>query len=138
MPAINQTASAVKPLTGATFKNGTAGGTITAGMPLYLDAADGKLKAARANAQDTAEVVGIAMNSASNGQPLTYQTSGQINLGASLVNSGLVYFLSPDEAGKIVPSSDVQAADEWTSIIAVSDTDQTAVLVLFNSGVAPA
>lgn len=139
MAAINQTATAVVPVANSTFRSGTAGATITAGMPIYIDADDNnELKPARANDPDTAEVAGIAVCNASTGQQVTYQTSGTINLGASLGNSGLGWFLSPDEAGKIVPSSDVEGSGEYMSIIGVSDTDHSVILVLFNSGAYPA
>src|SRR5688572_30418281 len=86
---------------------GRAGGTITAGMPVYADASDnGDFKAADNNVSAAlANVVGIALHGAADGQPLTIQTEGDINLGATLV-VGETYVLSAN-AGGIAPIADI-------------------------------
>jgi hypothetical protein len=85
-------------------------------MPVYKDLTDSnKLKAARANAATTAVVAGIALNGASNGQPLVYQYDGKINLGATLI-VGERYMLSDAVAGQIVPVGDLGTADYSTEI----------------------
>lgn len=85
-------------------------------MPVYKDEADSNTyKACRANAAATAVCAGIALNSASDGQPLTIQTSGQINLGATLV-LGETYSVSDAVAGEIIPNSDLGAADYVTNL----------------------
>jgi hypothetical protein len=90
-------------------------------MPVYKDAADSdKYKAARANALATSVVAGIACNGAANGQPLTVHTSGDINLGATLV-VGETYCLSDAVAGQIVPVADLGAGD-FVVVLGVAET----------------
>jgi hypothetical protein len=89
-------------------KKGIAGGTITAGMPLYVIAATGKLGIAANTSAVLAECVGIAMNSASDNQPVNYQDGGTINPGAT-VGVGKLYVLSA--AGLISPVDDVTTGD---------------------------
>jgi hypothetical protein len=128
MAALVQTAASVVPETAGLRKiTVTAGGTITAGMPVYKDAADSnKYKAARANAAGTSVVAGIALNGAANNQPLVVQTAGEINLGATLV-VGETYCLSDAVAGQIVPIGDLGAAD-YPVILGIART--TALLPL--------
>lgn len=79
---------------------------ITQGMPIYrsgntlLPAANTSVAAAAA--------AGIALNAASPGQYVTYQTDGDINLGATLV-VGMAYFVSA--AGLIAPANDTASGD---------------------------
>lgn len=138
MAALSQTAaSVVEGATGVRKSTGTAGGTITAGMPVYKDLTDSnKLKAARANAAATAVVAGIALNSASAGQPLVYQYEGKINLGATLV-VGERYMLSDAVAGQIVPVGDLGTGD-YTTEIGVADSASILDLGIDVGGVAKA
>lgn len=111
MAAISQTAANVLKGTGARTVTVVAGGLVTAGMPVYKDTGDSnKYKAARANAAGTSVVAGIALCNAVNGQPLQIQTSGEINLGATLT-VGETYCLSDAVAGQIVPIGDLGSAD---------------------------
>lgn len=109
MADLTITAASVVPVTTSKSvrKEGIAGGTITAGMPVYKDSSNEIQPAANTSAV-LANVVGIALNGASDGQPVTYQDSGVINLGATLV-VGMPYFLSA--AGKISPATDVATGD---------------------------
>lgn len=136
MAAITQTPASVVPGTGSVRKLlVVAGGTITAGMPVYKDAADSnKYKAARANAAGTSTVAGIALNGASNGQPLMIQTSGNINLGAT-VAVGETYCLSDAVAGQIVPVGDIGSTD-YVAVLGVATTTSIMPLNIINSGVA--
>jgi hypothetical protein len=137
MAALSQTAASVVSGTSPKKQTGIAGGTITAGMPVYKDtAASNVLKAARANAAATAVVAGIALNSASSGQPLVYQIGGKINLGATMV-VGETYCLSDAVAGQIVPLSDLGSGD-YTGIIGTADSASILTLAIHNSGVAKA
>lgn len=125
------------PSTGAAFSNVTAGGTITAGMPVYKDTADSdKHKAARANVLATSQVAGIALNGASNGQPLVIQTRGDINLGATLA-VGETYCLSDAVAGQIIPHSDYGAGD-FACIIGTAESASILELNIHSPGVARA
>lgn len=130
------TASQVLPGTdGATFEQGTAGGTITAGQPVYIDTGDSnKVKAADANAATPAfTVAGIALHAALAGQPIRYQTSGPITLGAgAAMTVGGVYVLSAT-AGGIAPVADL-ATGMYASVLGVATTAAILALKIHNSG----
>lgn len=113
MADLSITAANVAQLTGgkSARTTGIAGATITAGMPVYRIAATGKLGIAANTSAVLAEVVGIALHGASDGQPLTYQHRGTINPGAT-VAVGMPYFLSA--AGLISPVNDATTADFMT------------------------
>ncbi len=137
MAALSQTAANVVAGTGSVRQAGTFGGTITAGMPLYRDAGDAnKLKAARANAAATAVCVGIALNGGANGQPGDYQSSGQVNLGATLA-VGETYCVSDAVAGQIVPIGDLGSGD-YVTILGVAISTSLLQLDIHVSGVAKA
>jgi len=91
---------------------GKAGATITAGQVVYKEAATGKYKLADAD-HATAEVrqpVGIALNGASDGQPLAVLEKGPITIGAA-VTAGTAYYLSAT-AGGIAPLADIAVGDD--------------------------
>jgi len=123
MAALSQTAASVVPGSGTVRKETVvAGGTITAGMPVYKDLTDSnKYKAARANAAATAVVAGIALTGSSNGQPLVIQTAGNINLGATLA-VGESYYLSDAVAGQIIPVADLGVGDYPTPLGVATST----------------
>lgn len=91
----------------ATLENGTAGATITAGQPVYLDTTDNKLKLSDNNGTGTRTVRGIALHAASSGQPLQIQRAGDYTSGATMT-AGVAYYLSAT-AGGIAPVADVTA-----------------------------
>lgn len=133
MVDITVTAANVAQGTGAVVAHGTAGGTITAGMALYLDSADGKLKAADCDASEAAAaVVGIALHGASNNQPLAYQTDGRITIGGT-VTVGEIYVAS-GTAGGVAPEADL-AQNDYVSIIGVGVTAAIIDLAIHVSGV---
>lgn len=126
------TATDVVKGSGANIERGIAGGTITAGQPVYKDSADSdKIKAADANASSaTATVVGIALHGATANQPIAYQTGGNITLGAVLTLAK-VYVLSAT-AGGIAPVADL--ASGWrTSILGVAVSTSSLMLTINNS-----
>jgi hypothetical protein len=132
MAELSQTAANVL---GTAHDHVTAGATITAGMPVYADTADAnEYKASMANALATAKCNGIALNGASNGQPLTIQRSGEINLGATLV-VGETYVVSDATAGKIRPLADLGAAD-YPVILGVAKTASILKLSINAPGIA--
>ena len=122
----------VAPQSNATFSFGTAGEAITAGQPVYVDSTDSnKIKRADADGTSaTAAAKGIAVNSAATGQPVDYQTGGDINLGATLVR-GQVYILSPDKG--ISAAADL-ANPDYTTILGVAKTYQLLTVKPFASG----
>jgi hypothetical protein len=130
MVDLTVTAASVLPGAGATTDRGLAGGTITAGMPVYK-AADGTIVAADA---DSATVlartpIGIALNGASAGQPVDYQKAGSITIGATMT-AGVTYYLS-GTAGGICPLADV-GASEYLCIIGIA-TSTTVLKLSFNA-----
>lgn len=86
-----------------------AGASITAGDSVYLDASDNTIKLADADALASSAAFGIALNSASAGQPITVQRSGNITIGATVV-TGKAYYVSTT-AGKICLESDLSTGD---------------------------
>lgn len=128
------TAGSVLKGSGATTVTGTAGAAITAGQLLYMDTADSnKMKLADANGGGELEVVrGVALHAAAAGQPITYQTAGQITIGAT-VTVGETY-ISSDTAGGIRPIADLDAADRVAYVgYAISTT--VLQLNIINTGV---
>ena len=121
----------------AVNRQGIAGATITAGQALYQDSADSyKLKPARANAVATDLVVGIALHGAANNQPITYQSAGNINLGATLA-VGQVYVLSAAAAGGIAPNADLLTGN-FVSVLGVATSASNLIVNITNSSTAKA
>lgn len=121
MTDISVTAANVVAGSNAKKTPGVAGATITAGQTVYRAAASGKFLLADSDSA-TAEVrlpAGIALNGASDGQPLTVQTEGDINVGATLV-VGKTYVLS-DTPGGIMPVDDLEQGD-YTTVIGVASS----------------
>jgi hypothetical protein len=122
MANLTITASSVIAGSDAQIGEGTAGGTITQGQPIYEDANDSnKLKAAVCTALASAVVKGIALTSASSGQPVKYIRSGNLTAGATLA-LGTIYVLSAT-SGAIAPSTDLASTNYVTTLgIATSTT----------------
>lgn len=105
MTAISITAANVLKGEGARQAKGIAGGSLTAGLAVYVDGSDGdKIKAASNAAAGTATVAGIALHAATAGQPVAYQTEGEIDIGGT-VAVGMMYALGT--AGGIIPVADL-------------------------------
>lgn len=113
--------------------NAIAGGTITAGLAVRLDSSN-QVVAAGNDSAANAEVVGIALNGASADQPVTYQTGGLIDLGATL-DVGKIYVLSA--SGAISPVDDVAAAD-FVTVLGVATAANRLKIGIIASGVAAA
>lgn len=137
MADISVTAANVQIVTSGThptqIKTGTAGGTITAGQPLYLNTSD-QLVAARADAASTDEVVGIALNGGSAGQKIHYAVGGDITIGATVV-LGMAYYLSAGAAGGIAPHADLTTGN-YVSFLGIAITTAIIRLAIMNAGVA--
>lgn len=135
MADLTITAANVASVSGGTSAKvtATAGGTITAGMPVYINASNQIVAAANTSAL-AADVDGIALNGASSGQPITYQTKGVINLGATLV-VGTIYVLSA--AGAISPVDDVTTGD-FVTVLGVAQTAANLKIGICAGGVAAA
>lgn len=136
MADLSITAANVVAQSGASTASGTAGDTITAGMSLYSDSSDSnKLKKADADVATTAACVGIALHGASSGQPLKYQTGGNLTAGATLT-VGETYVVSTT-AGGIAPISDLASGD-YVSILGVASSASTLAMTMVISGTAKA
>ena len=123
MSELFQTAGSVLSVGGDDHVTGTAGEAITAGMPCYYDFEEDAYFLSKADAEETAICDGIALNSASVGQPVTIkQDSGDsiINLGATLVR-GMTYAVSDLNAGKIMPITDLTTGD-YTVVLGVAQS----------------
>lgn len=121
----------------ATVVDAVAGASITPGQVVYRDGSTGTVKLAD-NDSGTAAArspYGIALNSASSGQPIAVLTKGPITIGATVAASG-IYVLS-STAGGICPAADLGSGD-YTTIVGLG-TSTTKIDVLFHeAGVAAA
>lgn len=135
MADLTITAASVVPGSNAVInRQYMAGASVTAGQPVYLDAATNTWKLADANGSAaTAEALGVALHAASSGQPLAVQTAGDITIGAT-VAVGTIYVLSAT-AGGIAPSAD-GATGWYTTILGVATTAAIIRLAPNISGVA--
>lgn len=111
MADLSITAGSVVAAAGAVKQTGTAGATITAGQIVHLDPADNKYKLADADAAGIGNItrVFIALNGASDNQPLTVLAGGNVTMNAVLT-AGTAYYLSPT-AGGIAPLADILSGD---------------------------
>lgn len=134
MADVSQTPGNVVLVSGSTRVR-TAGATITAGMPVYSDATDGgAIKPADADAAASAAVVGIALNGAADGQPVTYALPGSvINWGAVLTKN--LYYVASTTAGAVAPSADLASGD-YISLLCVGEGTATAEFIGKVTGVA--
>ena len=122
----------------ATIEQGTAGATITAGQAVYKASATGKYLLADSNSA-TAEARtprGIALNGASDGQPLAVLRSGEITIGATLNPEAPAYYLS-DTPGGICPIADV-GNGEYFCLIGLAKSASVLDVSIKASGVAMA
>lgn len=134
MADITVTAGSVIAATGGGTIAVTAGETITAGELVYKDTSDSnKYKKAIVTTAATATLAGIALNGASDGQPLTVQTSGNVNPGATVI-VGEIYIVS-NTAGGIAPEADGVTGDFITTL-GVGTTSSNIKIGILQSGVA--
>ncbi|ASR06709.1 hypothetical protein CHY08_06030 [Rhizobium leguminosarum bv. viciae] len=115
--------------------NGIAGETIVAGKAIYLASTTNRWMLADSNSA-TAEAraaKGIALNGASVGQPVSFQKSGDITIGATLV-AGTSYFLS-DSPGGLCPLADV-GSGEYVVLIGIAKSTSVLQLSFQYPGVA--
>jgi len=135
MADLSVTAASVISGSGSTKVLGTAGATITAGKTVYHDTADDKYKLADCDSTTAAlrSPAGIALNGASDGQPLVVHTDGPITIGATLV-PGIAYYLSPNPGG-ICAVADVLSGDH-TIILGMATSSTVLDVNIQESGVA--
>jgi len=119
----------------ATIDHGTAGATVTAGQVVYRSATTKKWLLADSNSAtaEVREATGIALNGASDGQPLAVQKSGLITIGGTLT-AGVAYYLS-DTPGGICPVADI-GSGEYSCLLGMSTSASVLKLDISYSGVA--
>lgn len=135
MADLTITAASVISSNSSGIEHGTAGATITAGQVVYRDASDGKYKLADNNSATAAvrSPRGIALNGASNGQPLAIHREGHITTGATMT-AGVAYYLG-DTPGGICPVADL-ASGEYPSVLGVSTSTTVLDVNIQEAGVA--
>lgn len=112
MADLTVTAASVVASASAVKGRGTAGESITAGQPVYIDTSDSnKLKKADAGAAAAARVAGIALHAAAANQPLEYAIADPdfapgATLSLSAAGDAGLYFLS-NTAGGLCPKGDL-------------------------------
>lgn len=122
MSDFSVTATSVVPTTSTGFGEGTAGASVTAGMPIYLDTSDNTLKPCDADASASSVAVGVALHSASAGQPLKYAKSGNVTFNAAFTAGAIVCVSTT--AGGLAPYADLGSGDFVTIIgVATSTTN---------------
>lgn len=126
MADLSITAANVIASSNALTKRGAAGATITAGQIVYLDPADDQYKLADADNLPAAGVteVFMALNGASDSQPLAVLRSGNVAMGA-ILTAGTAYYLSPT-AGGIAPLADILTGDDVILLGLASTTSNLA------------
>lgn len=136
MANLTITAANVVPVSGYSAETGYLAGTsIARGQAVYLSASSTWLLAdcdASALAAGSSGV-GIALNDAAAGQPITVQTGGDLGFGA-ILTVGEVYCVSAT-AGGICPHSDLTTNGRVT-ILGVASTTSNLKLRCWASGVA--
>jgi hypothetical protein len=136
MTDISITPGSVLADSGASTTNGTAGATITAGQVVYLDATDGEFKLADSDSATAAvrSPYGIALNGASDGQPLAVLRRGPITIGGTMT-AGLAYYLSKATPGGICPVADI-ASGGYSVILGIATSTTVLDVKIQESGVA--
>jgi len=136
MAAISVTAANVARTDGSVVVY-NSGATITAGMGVYVDA-NGAVQigtnATSAGSGVGSQNVGIALNTASSGQPCSVLRDGSFNPGGTAA-VGKVYVLGT--AGGIIPVDDI-AGTEYVTVLGVGITASSIKLGITVSGVAAA
>lgn len=132
----NLTITAASVLAGSNVltESGLAGEAVTAGQPVYWNPATKRFGLADANSATAAARAprGIALNSATSGQPVTVAKSGDITLGAVLT-AGTAYYLS-DTPGAICPVADV-GAGEYVVLLGLAKSASVLALDIQVTGV---
>ena len=131
MAALTQDRETIHSYTGAITREGVAGEAITPGSAVYLKAADGKYWTAANTSVEAADAIGIALTSSVADGPITIQTAGEIDLGATLAST-TGYFLGA--ADDIQLEADVQAGEVIT-MLGVATTTSALTINIIASGV---
>lgn len=129
------TAASVIAGANAETETGAAGEAITAGQAVYRSSTTKKLMKADSNGA-SAEIrtpIGIALNGGALDQPIKFQKSGNITIGATLT-PGVAYYLS-DTPGGICPVADI-GTGEYVCLIGLATSTSVLALDIRYTGVA--
>lgn len=113
----------------------TAGASITQGQSVFVDSTDQLQPAQKDVDAGTAAAVGIALGAAEAGQPVVFQSGGEMDVGATLV-VGETYVVGA-AGGGIAPIADV-ISTEFTTILGVATAAGVLKMGILQSGVAHA
>lgn len=134
MADLSITAANVVAASSATVIRGVAAETVTAGKVMARNAAGGFVLADSNSATAaTRAAIGIALNGASAGQPLSVISEGALTAGATLT-PGTDYWLS-DTPGGLCPRADL-ASGEYPVLVGVATSASVLSVDIRNSGVA--
>lgn len=115
--------------------NAIADEAIVAGQLFYLDSEDSnRAKLCQADAEATATVKYMALNSAAADQPVAGIASGTFEVGSIFTAAGKVLALSPDTAGKMIDVGDISTG-EFLSIVGWSTSATAFQLNIANTGI---
>lgn len=133
MTDISITAANVIPGAGAQTRDTISGATIAAGKVVSVDTATGKYVLCDTDHATAALRIakGIALNGASDGQPMKVQTEGLITIGGTMT-AGVAYYAS-NTAGGICPVADV--ATERSVLLGIATSATVLDLDIQDSGV---
>lgn len=136
MADVSVTAASVVKTATTIFGIGVAGGTVTAGQPVYQDTtASNKLKPADADVLASSKVIGIALHGASDGQPLQYAYGGSLTFNSAFT-VGQVYVASTN-AGGIAPYSDLGSGDYVTTLGVATSATNLKIGILYSATAKP-
>jgi len=113
----------------------TAGASITQGQSVFVDSTDQLQPAQKDVDAGTAAAVGIALGAAEAGQPVVFQSGGEMDVGSTLV-VGETYVVGA-AAGGIAPIADV-ISTEFSTILGVATAPGVLKMGILQSGVAHA
>ena len=134
MADLAPTAGSVVAAEGISKTEQIAGASIVAGDWLYMDTANNNvMKLAQADGTALeATVYGMALNTASIGQPVLVARAGDVDFGCTITVAA-VYILSAT-AGKICPVADL-VSSSYLSIVGYGTATDNLVIAIQNSGV---
>lgn len=135
MADLSITATSVIAGSSAKKVHGTAGASVTAGQPVYLDSATNTYKLADCDSGTAAvrSPDGVTLHAAASGQPLTIAERGPVTIGATLT-AGVAYYLSAT-AGGICPVADLVAGN-YPVILGIATSASVLNIDIQEAGVA--
>ena len=134
MADLTITAASVVAATDASLGSGISGGTITQGMPIYLNTSTNKYELCDADFQDRSVCAGISLNVASDTQPVDFIKSGTLTIPSSPnITVGLQYYVS-GFAGNINEAT--PSSGNYVTSLGIGLTTSSMIVSITVSGVA--